>query len=128
MASSYNHSKEQAIRVCVNSIILRIETSEIGQPINIRTRDNKGGTIINQKHINVTTNDSRTKAIEWSIFTSITNKQDLVNIFKTVQAQSLCSCIKSFTDERSEQVTLTLKELDHFYKEQIKKLLKIFEQ
>ena len=46
LASSYNHSKEEAFRACINSILLRSEATLINQQISIRTRDNKGGIII----------------------------------------------------------------------------------
>ena len=46
LASSYNHSKEEAFRACINSILLRSEAYSLNQPISIRTRDNKGGIII----------------------------------------------------------------------------------
>ena len=48
LASSYNHTKEEAIRACINSILLMIETTKMNQKIKIRTRDNMGGIILTE--------------------------------------------------------------------------------
>lgn len=60
LASSYNHTLEQAIRACINSIILKIESQKMNQKIHIRSRDNIGGVVLTKSM-----NQKADIAIDW---------------------------------------------------------------
>ena len=49
LAASFNHTVEEAIRSCINSILLNTYAKAINQPIHIRTRDNVGGVVLDNE-------------------------------------------------------------------------------